>query len=228
MWGNSSPCSYTSRRRALAVRNEVRHGPSLVSYCTRSSSRAIVPVIAAVAGRPPMEMAMVAASQPGTDTVAAWAMLASATPSVRSVCNTSASCCKVATRSSDINPPSVGGRPRSARCSRRAPPSASNNVRGDVAQLAILGLGLLHQGVERLVGCATHGVHDDALGEVDDLSTGQRPLQVLALQARPPVRLGVDQHDRRLRGEQLTDLGLRGTEGSGLARVEVQRTHRAR
>jgi hypothetical protein len=69
-------------RSALAVRNEVRHGPSSLSYCTMSSSSATVAVIAAVAGRPPIEMAIVAASQPGTDTVAASAIAASVPPRV--------------------------------------------------------------------------------------------------------------------------------------------------
>src|SRR5829696_2353708 len=200
-WGKASPCSYRSRRSALAVRNEVRQGPSSLSYCTRSSSSATMPVIAAVAGRPPIAMAMVAASQLGTETVAASAMLASAPPSVRWVCSTSASCCRLFTRSSDNCPPRSRWHPASDVPSRSTPLGASDDVSGDVAQLPVLLLGLLHQRVERLVRAAPHCVHDDALGHVDHLSAHQRLLQMLAPQPGPPVRLGVHQHDGGLRRE---------------------------
>src|SRR3954471_14141199 len=172
-WGKVSPCSYRSMRKALAVRNEVRHGPSSLSYWTMSSSSATVAVIAAVAGRPRIEMAIVAASQPGTDTVAASAIAASAPPRVRWVCNTSASSCRVLTNSSDIYALLF---PRGCRASHlrsgAAPLGTGDDLCGDDTQFAVLLLGLFDQRVERLVGPATDGVHDDPLGQVDHFSTG--------------------------------------------------------
>lgn len=47
-WGNGALVSVRSRRTVLIVRNEVRHGPSSVSYWTKSSSRAMRDVVAAV------------------------------------------------------------------------------------------------------------------------------------------------------------------------------------
>jgi hypothetical protein len=155
-----SLCSYRSRRNARAVPNEVWHGPSPASYCTRSSSSATIPVTAAVAGRPRGRRSLRrsrhrhrrrlcgggegdAEGAPGPETAA--------------------SCCKLCTGSSDLTQRASRVPPRSAPPgAERRCPQRCHETCGSLAAIA-------PPGGRTPCRVAARRVHDDVLGEVDHL-----------------------------------------------------------